>query len=382
MPFSLYLHLPFCRRKCPYCDFYKKVPKSGERELFLKALLSEMDLAATKIQWLNGGAQTIYFGGGTPSLHPSEEIAQVLTRASELWGIANTAEITLEVNPGTVTLDCLRKFKSFGINRLSIGVQSFSQRKLGLLYRDHTVSDSLQCENDARSAGFENLSLDLIFGIPGESIAEWRNDLDSALKLDPEHISLYNLEFHDGTPYENWRKSGRLKPLEEDSEADMYLLAHDVLTAKGFEHYEVSNYSRPGFRAVHNSAYWQQKAYLGLGPSAHSFDGVNLRTENVADLTAYLSAVWVSNLPISTQTRNSEIEQQEEWVSLSLRLRDGIAYNNAILNIGAQKAQDLWRRAAALPEHLRTLTDSNFGLTPQGWFKENSVMLHLLEFVN
>ena len=234
MPFHLYLHMPYCRRKCPYCDFFKKVPHLGERQQFLTALLKEMKIAAENYSWPAGSPATIYFGGGTPSLHTSDEISALLSLVRETWGDFNGAEVTLETNPGTVNFATLQGFRAAGVNRLSIGAQSFAPRKLKMLYRDHTAEETRDCVQMARAAGVLNLSLDLIFGLPGETLEEWRQDIYHALSLEPEHVSLYNLEFHAGTPFDRWKNTGRLSPLDEDLEAEMYMMTHEILLEKWF----------------------------------------------------------------------------------------------------------------------------------------------------
>jgi oxygen-independent coproporphyrinogen-3 oxidase len=379
MPFHLYFHLPYCRRKCPYCDFFKVVPRAGERERYVRALLAEISLAAKCYSIFVGPASTVYFGGGTPSLHTPEELSTLVDNARAEWGLCDGAEITLEANPGTLTAETLNGWGKAGINRLSIGGQSFSARKLSLLYRDHSAEEIHEAFRLARAAGFSNMSLDLIFGLPGETLDEWKSDLEAASALHPEHISLYNLEFHEGTPFDRWRHSGRLVPLSEDAEADLYLFTHDFFVQRGYEHYEVSNFAKPGFRSVHNSAYWQGHSYLGLGPSAHSFDGNTLRFFNKPDLHAYFSEIEASRLPVGGQQNLSVRDQIEEWISLRLRRSEGIGFSDAVERLGAATAHKLWERAAKLPVTLTSLNDNHFALTAEGWFRENSVLLFLFE---
>jgi oxygen-independent coproporphyrinogen-3 oxidase len=379
MPFNLYVHLPYCRRKCPYCDFFRIVPQKGDRERFVSALAQEIALAEKTHVWANGPALTTYFGGGTPSLHPPEEIHTLLNHVHRTWGIALDAEIALEANPSALSADFLCGWRECGVNRLSLGAQSFSPRKLALLYRDHTVEDIARSVENARAAGVFNISLDLIFGLPEETLEEWEGDLREAWSLNPEHVSLYNLEFHEGTPFYRWREAGRLKPLAEDLEADLYLTAHEFFTARGFEHYEISNFARPGFRSRHNLAYWESKPYLGLGPSAHSFDGQALRFHNVADMSRYLSSLGQGRLPIEKELHLSEKERAEEWIWLSLRRAEGIDFGDARASLGEAAAHRLWERAQGLPEVLRRVTPQNFHLTCAGWFREDSVLLWLFQ---
>jgi oxygen-independent coproporphyrinogen III oxidase len=381
MPSHLYFHLPYCRRKCPYCDFFKQVPHSGERERYVESLLTEMKLAFEQLPEFKQIAETVYLGGGTPSLHPPAEIGAILSQVRQFWGIGNPAEITLEANPGTLTTELLNGWRNSGVNRLSIGVQSFSQRKLHLLYRDHSTQDARDAVRYARDAGFENISADLIFGLPGENLEELRADLTEMLSLNPEHISLYSLEFHPGTPFDRWRRNGKMLPLSEDLEADLYLEIHNILSQAGFEHYEVSNFARPGRRSVHNQVYWTNQPYLGMGVSAHSFDGNLVRFSNVADLHRYFADIESGRLPLSDRHENTRREAQEEWISNALRRNDGIFRPDAETILGSELTAILWERAKELPVNLRELTDERLSLTPAGWFRENSVLLWLFEAI-
>lgn len=346
-----------------------------------KLLLSE--LSATLVRersFASGPLISVYFGGGTPSLHPPEQIERLLNAVSQV-GDVHSVEVTLEANPGTLSFDALSQLRQAGINRLSLGCQSFSDRKLHLLYRDHTADETRETVKNARKAGFTNISMDLIFGLPGESEDEWRNDIDMLLACKPDHVSLYNLEYHEKTPYGRWLTQGVLEPLAEDFEAELYLLTHDTLEREGYEHYEVSNFARAGFRSVHNQVYWEGKPYLGIGPSAHSFDGVARRFANVADLHDYERRVTAGESPVEREWLNSEREQWEEWISVRLRRREGIDWADCHDTWGGMRARGLWAAATALPVHLREVNESVFRLSPEGWFVENEVLVNLYEKV-
>ncbi|MCX6600761.1 MAG: coproporphyrinogen-III oxidase family protein [bacterium] len=279
----------------------------------------------------------------------------------------------------SISPEFLGGWREAGVNRLSLGAQSFSARKLAQLFRDHRPEDTVRSVENARTAGFSNISLDLIFGLPEETLEEWEADLQAAFSLNADHVSLYNLEFHEGTPFHRWKEAGRLKPLSGDFEADLYLAAHEFFASRGFEHYEISNFARPGFRSRHNLAYWESKPYLGLGPSAHSFDGQALRFHNVADMSAYLSALDQGRLPVERELHLSEAERGEEWIWLSLRRAEGIDFDAACIRLGDAQARALWNRASELPSALREITPHTFRLTPEGWFREDSVLLWLFE---
>jgi oxygen-independent coproporphyrinogen-3 oxidase len=383
MPFHLYLHMPYCRRKCPYCDFFKRVPQPGERERYIQALSREMRMAANTYAWATGRPATIYFGGGTPSLHTAEEIRYLLHDVRQVWGNDHNpnldgVETTLETNPGTADLEKLTMLRRAGVNRLSVGAQSFSDRKLGMLYRDHTPDETRACVQMAHDAGFLNLSLDLIFGLPGETLEEWTHDIYHALSLKPEHVSLYNLEFHEGTVFDRWKRSGRLSPLDEDLEAEMYLTTHEILTANGYLHYEVSNFARPGFESIHNFSYWRSRPYLGVGPSAHSFDGNRLRFSNTVDMHEYFAAVLEGRLPVAQSEEMSDETRAADWISLRLRTSEGIKFTEAKEVLGGAEARELWRKAEWLPQGSRVLSTDQLQLTAEGWFRENEILLRLM----
>lgn len=381
MPVAIYLHLPFCRRLCPYCDFFKKVPRQGDLARISEVILQELSASLPReTSWANGPLTSVYFGGGTPSLHSPEQLEALLNAVSKIGGVTS-CEVTLEANPGTLSLNSLQELRRVGINRLSLGCQSFSERKLKLLYRDHTSGETRDTVKNARRAGFKNISMDLIFGLPGETRDEWLSDIEQLLACEPDHVSLYNLEYHENTPYGKWLLEGKLDPLSEDLEAELYLLTHETLERAGFEHYEVSNFAKPGFRSVHNQVYWEGKPYLGFGPSAHSFDGTARRFANVADLHEYERRVLAGESCIDREWQNSEREQWEEWISVRLRRKEGIEWQSCHDKWGGVHARKLWEAATLLPAHLRVIDEEVFRLTPEGWFVENEVLLAIYEKV-
>jgi len=377
MSFGIYLHMPFCRRRCPYCDFYKKVPRAGEVELFPFLLGKEIEHRAVSPFFSGLEVTSIYFGGGTPSLHPPAHIGHVIETIRCLWPVRDGAEVTLEANPGTVGLYELKKLYASGINRFSLGVQSFSQRKLQQLFRDHDVLQGRESLGLARAAGFGNISMDLIFGIPGETLQEWQNDLEETFRLTPDHVSLYNLEYHSGTPFYRWRESGKLLALDEQQELEMYLLAHEKLVGAGYEHYEVSNFARPGFRSRHNMLYWTGAPYLGLGPSAHSYDGSRTRFQNWPDLFSWGSAVDFRQEPISEIEHLADTQIGLEWLALRLRLADGVSYREAEEKVGPARATALWQVAAEIPAELMDVQRGHLAIRPRGWFCMNDIVLKL-----
>lgn len=318
---SIYVHIPFCERKCLYCDFYSET--GTERvEDFLAALEKEITLLKNR----DKGAtfETIFFGGGTPSLLTPRQIEQILSHLHATFRITPEAEMTLEANPGTVPKEKLRAFRSLAMNRLSIGIQSFNDNELKALGRIHDREEAFQSIEFARAAGFDNISFDLIYSIPGQTLAQWEENLSTAIDLAPQHIAAYSLILEDGTPLARMVRTGEVDMNPVDLEARMYERAMEVLGAHAYEHYEVSNYALPGFRCRHNANYWSREDYLGFGPSAHSFwkgsDGRSgRRWWNVADLSTYVDQLKVGILPVESAEDVGLKEMLNERIFLGLR---------------------------------------------------------------
>ena len=292
-PVSLYLHLPFCVRKCRYCDFLSGPYDAAVRRRYLRALETEIQLSAETFG--NGNERlsvdTVFLGGGTPSLLDADELAHLMAVLSESFRILPGAEITMECNPGTVDREKLLAFREAGINRLSIGVQSFRDEELKLLGRIHTAEEAKQCVLDARWAGFDNISLDLISALPGQNIGQWMESLREAAALAPEHISAYSLILEDGTPLKEAALEGKLPHLpDEDEDRKMYHDTRSFLAEHGYHRYEISNYAKKGFESRHNSGYWTGHPYLGFGIGAASFYG-GCRWSHTKSMTSYLQAL-------------------------------------------------------------------------------------------
>jgi oxygen-independent coproporphyrinogen-3 oxidase len=333
---SLYLHIPFCEHKCIYCDFYSIAPAESKEthaslvDGFLSALETEIQLRAEDKRF-NESVETIFFGGGTPSLlHPSE-IEKILNILASRFSIESNAEITLETNPGTVDKQKLKAFHSAGINRISMGIQSFYDDDLRFLTRIHTAAEAKQCVLDAYTAGFKNVSFDLIFSLPNQSLRRWESNLEQAIELQPTHISCYSLILEPGTPLFNMVQSKQVIPLDADSDAELYEFTIDFLTSHGFGQYEVSNFAKPAtpllsadragkpnFKCRHNINYWNHSNYLSFGPSAHSF-WKNERWWNVSNIAAYIEQLNKRILPLSGGEHLSETKLMEEAIFLGLR---------------------------------------------------------------
>jgi oxygen-independent coproporphyrinogen-3 oxidase len=320
---SLYLHIPFCEHKCIYCDFYSITPaESGEKhgsmvDGFLSALATEIQLR-TEDERFHESVETIFFGGGTPSLLQPSEIEKILNLLASRFSIQTNAEITLETNPGTVDIQKLKAFRSAGINRISMGIQSFHDDDLKFLTRIHSASEAKQCVRDAYSAGMKNVSFDLIFSLPHQSLQRWKSNLEQAVELQPAHISCYSLIVEPGTPLFNMVQSKQVQPLDTESDAELYELTIDFLASHGFGQYEVSNFARQNFKCRHNVNYWNHSNYLGFGPSAHSF-WKNERWWNVSNVAAYIEQLNNHLLPVSGGEHLSQAKLMEEAIFLGLR---------------------------------------------------------------
>lgn len=319
-PSGLYVHVPFCIRKCSYCSFYSVSADDDTRDSFGKALLSEL---GTRVSGRT--VETIYAGGGTPTLLPPAFWKEFLIGAEEIADLPPAAELTIETNPGAVTEKELFALKRIGFNRLSIGVQSFNDNSLATLGRIHTSDQAIEIFRSARKAGFQNISIDLMYGVPGQTLNEWVEDLERIEDLAPEHISCYELSVIEGTPIFQSIKEEVLSKPDEEACREMYFAADDILTRTGYIHYEVSNYAR-GMNNIsrHNSSYWNRTPYTGLGPSAHSFDGKVTRSWNVSSLDEYLDRIKQGQSPVANVEVISAEQAALEMVMLGLRCSTGI----------------------------------------------------------
>jgi oxygen-independent coproporphyrinogen-3 oxidase len=319
---GIYIHIPFCRQACHYCDFHFSTNQTLVPEIS-QAISWELEYQKEYLQ--NEEINTIYFGGGTPSVLPPEQIFNILQTIKKNFSVAMLAEITMEANPEDLSLPKLQTLKSNGINRLSIGVQSFDDGILKFLNRSHDkkqITDSIQ---NARQVGFSNINVDLIYAIPGRNNTGLRADLDSLIQLNPEHISAYSLTIEEKTVFGNWARKAKFIPVSEEENASQFEMVLDRLMMAGYDHYEISNYSKPGFESRHNSSYWKQQKYLGVGPSAHSFNGVS-RQFNVSSNYGYLKSIQEGKIPAQQEILSRE-NQINEYLMISLRTKWGCDLN-------------------------------------------------------
>jgi oxygen-independent coproporphyrinogen III oxidase len=326
-PFALYVHVPWCRHVCPYCDFNVYAAAEAPVRPFVASVAAEVAAYAARQPWAGRSLQSVYLGGGTPSLMPAGAVAEVLAAAGRAFAISPETEVTIEANPGTVSQASLAGYRAAGVTRLSLGAQSFHPAHLKTLGRDHDADDIRTAVDAARSAGLENVSIDLIFAVPGETLAECNADLDAAIALRPEHISAYALTWEPGTPFHAWRDRGRLVPLDDDAEAAMADAVVARLTAAGYERYEISSFARPGFASRHNTSYWDGSEYLGIGPGAHSFarePAPGCRFSNVREPERWTLAVQATGTGVAHEERLSEAEARGEFCFTGLRRTAGI----------------------------------------------------------
>ena len=330
-PLGVYVHFPFCRARCPYCDFATAVREPIPHDGYAAAITAEL---AARAGWFRGESapdlRSIYFGGGTPGLWRPQAIGRVIETTRRAFDATGPLEITVEANPGEVTAETAAGLRAAGVNRVSLGMQAFQDHLLAAIGRQHDVAAIAAAVQAVRRAGIDNLCADLMFGLPGQTMDDWRYSLDALVALAPEHVTAYALTVERGTPFGALERAGKLQRPDDETVAAMYGIGHEVLQAAGFEHYEISSYARPGRRAVHNTLYWTGGAYLGVGASASSFrplvDGSGWRFSNPRGLTTYLrsAAAHQGNpLPAKVERRTAE-DLENEGLWLGLRTCDGV----------------------------------------------------------
>ena len=319
-PAGLYIHIPFCRSRCSYCDFATGIYQGELAETYVNAVVRE--IAAST--YAGNKVDTIYFGGGTPSLLTPAQLERILGVVRDRFNVSPGSEITVEMNPGTVTRDQLRAFRDAGVNRASFGAQTFDDAELAKLGRSHTSADTLKTFHELRNAGFTNVSFDLIAGLPGQTLAGWKRNIEQSLSLEPEHLSFYLLEVHSGTPLADHIRRGIQPKPDDDLAAVMYEWMLERASDAGYEHYEISNLSRPGFSSRHNTKYWTGAAYYGFGCSAHSYDGHSRRWSNQRDVLRYVENIEQGTVPLIEEHELSETDLRAEALFLGMRMMRGV----------------------------------------------------------
>ena len=371
---GIYLHIPFCKRRCIYCDFFSTT-QGGQTDRYIEALCSELE---QRKEYLEGeDIETIYLGGGTPSQLQEKHFEQIFSTLYIYYPVRPDAEITLEANPDDLNKEYVTMLRHFPFNRLSMGIQTFNDTTLRLLHRRHTAQQAIDAFERCRQAGFANISIDLMYGLPGETLASWKADLEQAIALHPEHISAYHLIYEEGTPLWKLREEHRVSEIDEDLSVSLFSeLIHTLKTA-GYEHYEISNFCLPGKHSRHNSSYWIGKKYLGCGASAHSYNGIS-RQWNIASLEKYMTG-------IEHRKPDYEIEELDlytrynDFVITSLRTQWGMSLTKLKTDFG-EKLYDYCIHLATphLQQHTLQQTGDFLKLTEQGIFISDGIMSDLL----
>lgn len=364
----MYLHVPFCSRRCSYCDFAIAVRRRVPVRAYIRAI--EHELSVRAVEYPRPVLDTLYLGGGTPSRLGADGVGAALRAVRQFADLAPGAEVTIEANPEDITADVVRSWREHGVNRLSIGIQSFDDRVLAWMHRVHNADAARRAVHAARAGGIDAFSVDLIFAVPETLNRDWERDVADIAALEPQHVSLYGLTIEAGTPLGRWHARGdALESPEERYEAE-FLFAHAALSERGFDHYEVSNFSLPGQRARHNSAYWQNVPYLGVGPAAHGFDG-KARRWNVSAYASWQHAVEQNIDPVAGRELLTPDNKIAESVYLGLRTTDGLAVTPA-----ERSNLESWFAAGWLEDG----GDAQFPsvhCTPKGWLRLDALAADL-----
>jgi len=384
VPFSLYIHIPYCISKCPYCDFNSHVVAQIPEAMYTNALLQELEHYGNSQEWRGRTVQSIFFGGGTPSTFKPASIGKLLAWVAATFSIDSDCEITMEANPGTVDSEYFSGYRDAGVNRISVGVQSFQPRLLKFLGRIHSADEARRALEIVKQSGFDNFNLDLIFANPGQTIAELEADLDAALEIQPPHVSAYNLTFEEGTPFHHEYRNGRMKSLSEDEEIAMAELIETKLDDAGLRRYEISNYARLNCQSRHNVNYWRYGDYLGLGAGAHSYANANSgelsgrRWSNEKNPARYMTLI--------NETRRAVVEREEldltkaagEFMFLGLRMTEGISIEVFSQRFGKPPVEFYSQIGNWLEGNLLVEEEGYLRFTHKGLMLANSIFVELM----
>ena len=372
---GIYIHIPFCKTRCVYCDFYSTTDQQVWKERYIDALCKELRMRAPYLK--SEPIHTLYFGGGTPSQLLPGDFERIFGTIGSVYGLAQCRETTLEANPDDLTDEYVRALSRLPFNRLSIGVQTFDDRQLKRLHRRHTAQQALRAFDTCRKLGFGNISIDLMYGLPGETADEWEKDLETAISLGADHISAYHLIYEEGTPLWKLREAHRVQETDEETSVTFFSRLIDRLTSAGYMHYEISNFCRPGMHSLHNSSYWNRTNYLGCGPSAHSFDGTS-RQWNVSSLQPYIIGIENNSPDIQREILGPET-RYNDFVLTSLRTVWGLPLAELRAQFGEKLYRYCLRNAQAyLDSGKLTVDDEHIWRTREGLFVSDGIMSDLL----
>ncbi len=372
---GLYIHIPFCKRKCLYCDFYSCTDLSV-KDAYVDALVDEMSLRRKYITKVD----TVYFGGGTPSLMSAKDFVRIFSSINKLFDLSNCAEITVEINPDDITPEYADALAELPFNRVSIGIQTFDDDELHFLNRRHDALQAVEAVKRCQDAGFTNISIDLIYGLPGQTLSSWDKNLECALALGVPHISAYHLIYEENTPITQLKDTGKIIPVDEDTSLLLFSRLIERLSVSGYEHYEISNFSLPGYRSRHNSSYWDGTAYLGLGPFAHSYNGCDEREWNIASLPAYLEGIR-NRSPRVTSERLDLPTRYNEYIITRLRTKEGFLSSELERRFGKELFAYCLRQAERYIASGMLLREENdrIRLSEKGIFVSDSIMCDLMK---
>jgi putative oxygen-independent coproporphyrinogen III oxidase len=376
---GIYVHVPFCARKCFYCDFNSYSLDKSAVASYLAALEKEVQLYQAQIAREPGVVfDTLYIGGGTPTVLSGKDLARMIRRLLEAFPFKDGAEVTCEANPGSSNTEKFAAMREAGVNRLSLGVQTFDDALLLLLGRQHTGQEAVEAVEEARRAGFDNINLDLMFALPGQSLAQWEESVRQALSLRPSHLSCYSLIVEEGTPFGDAFRLGKLSLPGEDAEYEMFAWLIDALQAQGYEHYEISNFALPGRRSEHNQIYWRNGAWLGLGPGAHGYWN-GKRYANVRLPSDYSERLDRGELPVASVHEVSVDEAMDDTMIFGLRLLEGVSRGDFYRRFGVELTKVYSRELDQLTDlGLLEVTPQRVRVTRQGLFLANQVFAAFL----
>ena len=372
---GIYIHIPFCAKRCTYCDFYTEVaPKLIP--VLVDSIVRELNVRKSYLQ--NETINTIYFGGGTPSILNPEEFSKIFETIFSIYSVDKNAEITFEANPDDLTVDFFDSIKTLPFNRISIGIQSFDDEDLKRINRRHSAKQAAEAVKNAQNAGFTNISIDLIYGLPFQTIEKWNRQLDTALSLNIQHVSAYGLTYEEGTKLWKQRENGTVKPVIDETMNEMYLLLVNKMKENGFEAYEISNFAIRNFRSRHNSSYWKQDMYLGVGPSAHSYD-LNSRQWNIASITKYISALE-NNTTFFEKEELTLFDRYNDYVMVSLRTLEGKDLVFLEQKFGLELATYCFVNIQSYIENNYFIhSDKKLSLTLEGIMISNQILIQLMK---
>lgn len=370
---GIYIHIPFCKSRCIYCGFYSTT-LLDLRKKYINAVCREMEL---RKNYIREPFFTIYLGGGTPSLLDEAELTKLFLYINNVYDVDRNAEITMECNPDDITPEFTNMLSRLPINRISMGAQTFADSRLRLLHRRHNSDEVKHAVKLLREAGIKNISIDLMFGFPDESLSQWKEDISAALALNVEHISAYSLMYEEDTPLWKMLDTGKVKEIDEELSLTMFKELVCQLTDAGYEHYEISNFARLGYRSRHNSSYWHQVPYIGLGAAAHSFD-LNSRQWNVADLKLYIEEINNGIIPMEREELDNDTTFND-IITTALRTSDGIDLNALETRLGKRYRNTLISAAGKhLEQGLLEIRQDRLRLTSEGIFISDMVMSDLM----